>query len=146
MRKHVKYGAVLAAAAPAIALGIVIPASATNGGGVSSAYGLAASGLINLPRTPAVSSGVHPNAKSLVSLPANPLVMFSVLRSKAVAGHSEASVVGLRIAQAAISRKAVLSAKLITARCDDGDGTSRLVDVKLAGHGIQAGASPNSSI
>lgn len=147
MRKHVKYGAVLATvAAPAIALGIVVPASATNGGGFSSAYGLGATGLINVPRTPVVSSTAHPSVKSLVSLPANPLVKFSVLRTKAVSGHSEASVVDLRIAQAAISAKAVLSAKLITARCDDGDGSSRLVDVELAGHAIQAGASPNSSI
>jgi hypothetical protein len=73
-------------------------------------------------------------------------VRFSVLRTRAVPGHSEASVVDLKIAKAAISPKAVLSAKLITARCDDGGGSSRLVDVRLAGRGIQAGASPNSRI
>jgi hypothetical protein len=147
MRKHLKYGAIIGAlAAPAMALAVVVPASATNGGGVSSAYGLAANGLLTVPPTPAVSSASHPNVKSLVSLPANPLVKFSVLRTRAVAGHSEASVVDLKIAKAAISPKAVLTAKLITARCDDGGGSSRLVDVKLAGHGIQVGASPNSQI
>jgi hypothetical protein len=63
-----------------------------------------------------------------------------------VPGHAAASVADLRIAKAAISPNAVLSAKLITAKCDDGVGLSHLVDVRLAGHAIQAGASPNSRI
>ncbi|GAB2806107.1 hypothetical protein GCM10027176_08820 [Actinoallomurus bryophytorum] len=147
MRKHVKYGAILGAlAAPVAVAAIIVPASATGGGAVSSAFGLSANGLLSVPQTPSVSSASHPNTKSLLSLPGNPLVRFSVLRTKAVPGHAEASVVDLKIAKAAISPKAVLSAKLITARCDDGAGSSRLVDVRLAGRAIQAGASPNSRI
>ena len=46
----------------------------------------------------------------------------------------------------AISPEAVLSAKLITARCDEGVGASRLVGVRLAGRAIQAGTSPNSTV
>jgi hypothetical protein len=148
MRKHVKYGAILGAlAAPVAVAAVVVPASATGGGGaVSSAFGLSANGLLSIPQTPSVSSASPPSTKSLVSLPGNPLVRFSVLRTKAVPGHAEASVVDLKVAKAAISPKAVLSAKLITARCDDGAGSSRLVDARLAGRAIQAGASPNSRI
>jgi nucleoid-associated protein YgaU len=148
MRKHLKYGAIVGAlAAPVAVAAIVVPsASATGTGTASSAFGISASGLLTIPQTPSVSSGAQPSTKSIASLPGNPLVQLSVLRTKAVSGHSEASVVDLRIAKAAISPKAVLSAKLITATCDGGAGSSRLVDVRLAGHAIQAGASPNSRI
>lgn len=147
MRKHVKYGALAGVVAAPLAISaVVVPASATNGDDASSAYGIAAAGLINIPRTPWVTSQTRPNTRSVVSLPGNPLVRFSVLRTRAVPGHAEAGAVDLRIAKAAISPSAVLSAKLITARCDDGVGSSRLVDVRLAGHAIQAGASPNSSL
>ncbi|MCW2865178.1 MAG: hypothetical protein JWP48_6886 [Actinoallomurus sp.] len=148
MRKHLKYGAIVGAlAAPVAVAAIVVPsASATGGGTASSAFGISASGLLTIPQTPSVSSGAQPSTKSVASLPHNPLVQLSVLRTKAVSGHSEASVVDLKIAKAAISPKAVLSAKLITATCDGGAGSSRLVDVRLAGHAIQAGASPNSRI
>ncbi|MGH3375164.1 MAG: choice-of-anchor P family protein [Actinoallomurus sp.] len=147
MRKHVKYGVIAGVfAAPLAVAAIVVPASASGGGDVSSAYGIAASGLLNIPRTPSVTAGSRPNTRSVVSIPGNPLVQLSVLRTRAVPGHAEASVVDLRIAKVAISPNAVLSAKLITAKCDDGVGQSRLVDVRLAGRAIQAGASPNSRI
>lgn len=147
MRKHVKYGAVAGVlAAPLAVAAVVVPASATSGGDTSSAYGISATGLINIPRTPAVNSASRPNNRSVMSLPNNPLVSLSILRTHAVPGRAEASVVDLKIAKAAISAKAALSAKLITARCDDGAGSSRLVDVRLGGRAIQAGASPNSRL
>ena len=62
----------------------------------------------------------HPNHKSLVELPGNPLVSLKVLTAKATAGHAEASVVDLKIAQAALISNGVLSAKVITSRCDNG--------------------------
>src|SRR4051794_4043790 len=132
MRKHVKYGAVAGAvAAPLAIAALVVPASATNGGDASSAYGIAADGLVTIPRTPVVTTERPPSSRSVLSLPGTSLVRFSVLRARAVPGHSEASVVDLRIAKAAIRPGAVLSAKLIPARCDDGAGSSRLVDVRL---------------
>jgi len=147
MRKHLKYGAIGGVlAAPVAVAAIVVPASATGGGSASSAFGISATGLVNLPPTPSVTSGSHPNAKSVTSLPGSPFVKASVLRTRAVPGHAEASVVDLHIAKAAISPKAVLSAKLITAKCDSGAGSSRLVDVRLAGRSIQVGASPNSRL
>lgn len=148
MRKHVKYAAIAGVVAVPLAAAIAVPASATgeSGSGVSSAYGLSADGLIAIPRLPEVSSGSQPSTKSVVSVPASPLVHLSVLRTRAVPGHADASVVDLKIAKAAISPDAVLSAKLISARCDNGAGSSRLVDVRLAGHAIQAAATPNSRL
>ncbi|WP_329245965.1 choice-of-anchor P family protein [Actinoallomurus sp. NBC_01490] len=144
MRKHlIKYAAVGGAlAAPLIAMA---PASATTAGG-SSAFGLSATGLLSVPPTPSVSSTSAPHEKSLVSLPHNRLVQLSVLRARAKGDRAEASVVDLRIAQAAILKTAVLSAKLITSKCDSVAGSSKLVDVKLDGHSIQAGTSPNSTL
>jgi hypothetical protein len=149
MRKHlIKYvalGGVLAAP-----LAAAVPASA--GSGAASAAGISATGLVNIPATPAVSSVSGPHHETRASLPGNPLAHVSALRAEATSGHSAASVVDLRVAQAAILPKApvhaaaLLSAKLISARCDDGAGGSRLVDVQLAGRSIQAGGSPNSTI
>jgi hypothetical protein len=147
MRKHLKYGAIAGVLAAPVAIAtVIVPASATGGGSASSAFGISAAGLVNIPRTPAVTSASHPNSKSVVSIPDNPLVTLSVLRTRAVPGHAEASVIDLHIAKAAISPKAVLSAKVITATCDDGVGSAKLVDVRLAGRAIQAGTSPNSTL
>jgi hypothetical protein len=150
MRKKLKYAAIAGAvAAPMAAMTVAVPASAARTGGgpaTSSAYGIAAEGLLPIPRTPEVTSESRPFARSVASIPGNPLVRLSVLRVRAVPGHAEASVVDLRVAKAAISPDAVLTAKLISARCDDGLGSSRLVDVRLAGRAIQAGAAPNSRI
>jgi hypothetical protein len=148
MRKHVEYGATAGgAAAPLVIAAILVPAFASQGGSASSAYGITAAGPVTIPRTPAVTSTSRPSTRSVVSLPGDLPVRFSVLRTRAVPGHAEASVVDLRVAGAAISPGAVLSAKLITARCDGGAGSSRLVDVRLAGRAIiQAGASPNSRL
>jgi hypothetical protein len=147
MRKHLKYGAIAGVlVAPAAAAAVLVPASATGGASASSAFGVSATGLVNIPRTPAVTSASHPNSRSVVSIPGNPFVKLSVIRTRAVPGHAEASVVDLHVAKAAISPKAVLSAKVITATCDDGVGSSKLVDVRLAGRAIQAGTSPNTTL
>jgi hypothetical protein len=145
MRKHlIKYAVIAGVLAAPIAA--AVPASATTTGGTSSAYGLSATGLLTIPQTPSVNSAAAPHTKSVFSLPNNPLVQLSVLKASATRGHSQASVVDLKVAQAAITKTAVLSAKVITSKCDNGAGSSKLVDVKLAGHTIQAAASPNSTV
>lgn len=147
MHKHVKYGAIAGALmAPVAAAAMVVPASATSGGPPSSAFGIAANGLINIPETPAVSSESRPHQLSIASVPASPLVDVKVIRTRAFPGHADASVVDLKVARAAITPGAVLSADVISARCDDGEGDSRLVNVQLAGHPIEAGTSPNSTL
>ncbi len=147
MRKHlIKYAAITGVLAAPLAAAAPASATTMHGGGTSSAYGISAAGLLSIPQTPSVNSMSHPNSKSLLSLPNNPLVQLSVLKAQAMGSHSEASVVDLKVLQAAILKTSVLSAKVITSRCDNGAGSSKLVDVKLAGHTIQVGASPNSTI
>lgn len=127
------------AGALATPLAFVAPASAATGG-TGSAFGVAGAGLVNIPPTPAVSSVTRPNDKSLLQLPANPLVQLKVLHVTAKPGRARASVVDLDVA------RAQLSAHLITARCDGGTGASHLVKASLAGHRLAADAAPNSSV
>ena len=78
MRKHmIRYAAIAGVLAAPIAA--AVPASATNTGGTSSAYGLSAAGLLAVPQTPSVNSAAAPHVKSVFSLPGNPLVQLSVL-------------------------------------------------------------------
>jgi hypothetical protein len=153
MRKHLTYaaiaGVVAAPLATVPATADVRPAAATRhagGPGFATAYGIAADGLISIPRIPEVTSEERPASRNVLEIPGNPLVELSVLRARALPGHADASAVDLKIAKVAISPEAVLTAKLISARCDDGFGASRLVGVRLAGRPIQAAASPNSTL
>ena len=132
-----KYAAIAGALAAPLAL--AAPASAT-GGGTGSAYGLAASGLVPIPATPAVSSSTQPSRKSLFELPPNPLISLKVLHVAATPGHARASVVDLKIV------KAALRASLVTAKCDNGMGSSHLAKVSLGGRKLAVEAAPNSSI
>lgn len=136
-----KYAAL--AGALATPLAFAAPASATTGGGDSaygSAFGVTASGLVNIPQTPAVSSAIQPNDKSLLQLPANPLVKLKVLHTTAKPGQARASVADLKVV------KALLSAHLVTANCNLGKGSSHLVKASLAGHRLAADAAPNSGL
>jgi hypothetical protein len=137
VRSLTRYAAI--AGALATPLAFMAPASAATGG-ASAAYGIAATGLVNIPQTPSVSSAAQPNDKSLVELPPNPLVSLKVLHVSAAPGKARASVVDLKVAQAA------LSAHLITAKCVGGKGSSHLVKASLAGHKLAVDAAPNSTI
>jgi hypothetical protein len=119
---------------------IAANASADTTGGVSSAYGVSATGLVNLPAIPTASSVSGPKDKSLVELPPNPLVKLKVLHTTATARGSRASVVDLKVA------KAALSAHLITAKCVGGQGSSHLVKASLGGHKLAVDAAPNSAV
>jgi len=115
------------------------PAYATTGYG--SAYAITATGPVAIPPTTTVSSaGRRPLSKSLLELPANPILRARALNSAAWAGHARASVAELALA------KAQLVAKLITAKCEHGRGASHLVQVRLAGHLLAATPRPNSGI
>jgi hypothetical protein len=132
-----KYAAVAGAlAVPAV---FATPASATSGGS-GSAFGLGADGLVSIPHTPAVSSATSPHDKSLVALPANPLIDLKLLHVTAHPAHARASVLDLKIA------RAELSAHLVTAECKNGKGSSRLVDASIGGHRLAVAAAPNSSV
>jgi hypothetical protein len=138
-------------AAYAVATGVLVAspalagsASATTGTGsasatteTGSAYGLAASGLVAIPATPAVAATAD---KSLAELPANPLIDVKRLHVTARPAFARASVLDLRVA------KAALTAHLVTATCVNGTGISHLAGVRLAGHALAANAAPNSAL
>jgi hypothetical protein len=133
---------VIAAAAGVIAtpLAIAAPASATAAGS-GSAFGIAATGLVTIPPTPAVSSEAEqPARKRLAGLPSNPLASASVLSVSAWAGHGRASVTDLRLA------KAGLSAKLVFAKCENGNGISHLGKATLAGKKLKVSPKPNTGL
>jgi hypothetical protein len=132
-----KYAAV--AGALAVPAAFAAPASATSGGS-GSAFGIGADGLVSIPHTPAVTSSMSPHDKSLVALPANPLIDLKLLHVTAHPGHARASVLDLKIP------RAELSAHLVTAECKNGRGSSRLVDASLGGHRLAVVAAPNSSV
>src|SRR3954454_13016860 len=121
MREHLKHAVIAGAVAVPLAAAVAVPASAARSGGgddggpgASSAYGIAADGLIAIPPTPAVTSEHPPFTRSVVSIPGDPLVHASVLRTRAVPGHAGADVVDLKVAKAGIRPDAVLTAKLIS--------------------------------
>lgn len=127
--------------AGALATPLVIAAPATaNGHGPASAFGISANGLMNIPQTPVVYTSSRPVRKNLTELPANPLVHLRALNVDAAPGHARASVLDLHLT------KAVLSASVITAKCESGNGSSELSNVVLAGHRLRASAHPNSAL
>jgi hypothetical protein len=106
----------------------------------ASAYGVSATGLVNVPQTPRVSSLAGPRDTSLAELPPNPLVTLKVLHTSVATARSRASVVDLKVAEAA------LSARLVTASCSGGRGASHLVKASLAGRRLAVDAAPNSTL
>jgi hypothetical protein len=142
-------GAVAVPATALVATALVTTSMMTTAGaspstartsGLSSAFGVSATGLVNVPQIPQVSSATGPRDKSLVELPPNPLVKLKVLHTSAATARSRASVVDLRIAQAA------LTAHLVTAKCSSGQGSSHLVKASLAGHRLAVDAAPNTAL
>ena len=138
--KHLTTSIAIAGALAVPAAVAATTASASPAGGTSSAYGLSATGLVNVPAVPLVNSVTGAHDKSLAELPPNPLVKLKVLHTSAVPGRSRASVVDLKVA------KAALSAHLITAKCVGGQGSSHLVKASLAGKRLAVDAAPNSTV
>ncbi|GAA4630355.1 hypothetical protein GCM10023196_055390 [Actinoallomurus vinaceus] len=126
-----------AAIAGALATPLALTGTASAATGTGSAYGVAATGLVAIPQTPAVTATAD---KSLVSLPANPLIDVKVLHVTAKPAYARASVVDLEIA------KAALTAHLVTATCKGGRGVSRLADARIGDHRLAVYAAPNSAL
>ncbi|MEV0406379.1 hypothetical protein [Actinoallomurus sp. NPDC050550] len=135
--RSTRLAATTAVIAGALAAPLALTGTASATAGTGSAYGLAATGLVNIPQTPAVTATAD---KSLVSLPANPLIDVKVLHVTAKPAFARASVVDLRVA------KAALTASLVTATCKGGRGVSHLADARLAGHRLAVDAAPNSAL
>ncbi|MEV0403361.1 choice-of-anchor P family protein [Actinoallomurus sp. NPDC050550] len=126
-----------AAIAGALATPLALTGTASAATGTGSAFGLAATGLVAIPQTPAVTATAD---KSLVSLPANPLIDVKVLHVTAKPAFARASVVDLEVA------KAALTAHLVTATCKGGTGASNLADARIGDRRLAAYAAPNSAL
>jgi hypothetical protein len=131
-----------AGAALTAAIAFAEPALAVTYSG-SSAYGVAASGLVPLSPTPAVTAPAgQPKSvqKSLVSLPANGVLSAKVLGVNAGPGKARASVADLRVA------KAKLAANAVTATCLNGVGKSQLVHATICDRTLESAPKPNTTI
>ncbi|MEV5711295.1 choice-of-anchor P family protein [Actinoallomurus sp. NPDC052274] len=126
-----------AAIAGALAAPLAMAGTASATTGTGSAYGLAATGLVAIPATPAVAATAD---RSLLHLPANPLIDVKALHVTAKPAYARASVTDLSVA------KAALTAHLVTATCDNGTARSHLAKASLAGHRLAADAAPNSAL
>jgi hypothetical protein len=117
--------AVLAAAALA-AMPVAAHADAKRAYG--SAYGLSAEGIVAIAPTPWVVSTTSATVtKSLVTIPANPLVKGTVNNATASIAHAAASVVDVEAGRLG------LRASVIKATCDNGSGGASLAQVTLGG-------------
>ncbi|MEO5876011.1 MAG: choice-of-anchor P family protein [Streptosporangiaceae bacterium] len=96
-----------------------------------SAYGLSAEGLIAVAPTPWVVSTTEDTVtKSLVTVPANPLLRGTVNNATASLARASASVVDVAVIALG------LQASAIKASCDGGVGGASLADVRLGGQQI----------
>ncbi|WP_119726978.1 choice-of-anchor P family protein [Thermomonospora amylolytica] len=133
-------GAALAGMVAAPLVVAATPAYAAPGG-KGSAHAVAATGLVDIPATPAVASSARrPVSRSVAELPANPLVRASVLSAAAGAGQARAGVADLAIARLG------LTAEAVTAKCVNGRGASNLAKATLRGKSLRAAAAPNTGV
>lgn len=96
-----------------------------------SAYGLSAEGIVAIAPTPWVVSTTSATVtKSLVTIPANPLVKGTVNNATASLAHAGASVVDVEVGQLG------LRASVIKATCDNGSGGASLAEVTLGGQAL----------
>ncbi|WP_181770676.1 choice-of-anchor P family protein [Amycolatopsis pittospori] len=139
---------VLACTAAACLVFAATPATAAP---AESAYAIAASGLVKIPRTPAVSG---PGKESLasVALPtAGPsLLSAQALNAEVKPGHAKSSVAGLALNLGVLPAAAALpglSAEVIKAECRDGKGSVSIANLKVGGKTIKLDqVPPNTTV
>ncbi|GAB3672661.1 hypothetical protein GCM10027589_42240 [Actinocorallia lasiicapitis] len=130
--------AVLAATAMA-AFAVAPPAQA--GGVYGEAFGIAAKGVVALAPTPYVKAKTEEVlTKTMVKIPANPLVSGVVNEASASKYHARAAVADLVVGQLG------LRAEAVTATCDNGVGGTALAKVKIGPSEIPLYPKPNSGV
>lgn len=125
-------GAMLAAPA-----GAAVPAHAS---GHNAATALSGSGPIALPTISAVTFAGKTADRSLLELPANPLVSAKVLHSTAKADSARSAVADVLV------KKLDLSAHAVVAKCSHGKGGIELASASLHGKKLAVTAAPNSAV
>ena len=148
MRKfHVtRFSAATAAAAgisSVVAAMALAPAPVlADSGAQSSAFGLAATGVVPIPPTPMVESSGPLVTKNLASLPSNPAISASLLDVAAQADAAKASV-----AQVDLGGEMGIKATVLDAACKGNTGNADIGSLQIAGQPQQvAGAPANTQI
>ncbi len=139
---------VLACTAAACLVFAATPATAAP---AESAYALAASGLVKIPRTTAVSG---PGKESLASVtlpnPGPALVGARALNAEVTPGHAKSSVAGLSLNLGVLPAGVALpglSAEAIKSECRDGKGSVSIANLKAGGKAIQLDqVPPNTTV
>ncbi|WP_016701453.1 choice-of-anchor P family protein [Actinoalloteichus spitiensis] len=117
----------------------------------SSAFALSARGLLTVEPLPHLDSSAGYQERSVadVGVPLN-LVRVGALTSAVGEGHARASVTDLRVGLGEVSLLdlglADLNADVITAQCENGQGSSTVVGASLGGVALEAGAGPNTGV
>ncbi|WP_410659276.1 choice-of-anchor P family protein [Amycolatopsis sp. lyj-112] len=139
---------VLACTAAACLVFAATPAAAAQ---AESAYAIAASGLVKIPRTPSVSG---PGKESLasVALPTSgpSLVSAKALNAEVKPGHAKSSVAGLSLKLGVLPAAAALpglSAEVIKSECRDGKGSVSIANLKVGGKTVELDqVPPNTTV
>ncbi|MFF5262186.1 choice-of-anchor P family protein [Actinomadura viridis] len=116
------------------------PSAPPTGSAQGSAYGLALMGPVSLPPVPAVSSGGREVRKDLARANEPRLLTAAVTDVGAASRRADSTVTKLRVPVAR------LSADVLSARCDAGRGSARLVNVDVAGKRLLSAPPPNTTI
>ncbi|OXM53115.1 hypothetical protein CFP75_07945 [Amycolatopsis alba DSM 44262] len=133
------------------AAGLVLTAAPATAAPAESAYAIAASGLVKIPRTPSVSgAGKESLASVALPTPGPSLVGAKALNAAVKPGHAESSVAGLALNLGLLPTGAALpglSAEVIEADCRDGKGSVSIANLKVGGKTIKLDqVAPNTTV
>ncbi|AUS79443.1 hypothetical protein C1701_14945 [Actinoalloteichus sp. AHMU CJ021] len=143
--------ATLGVLAATVSAGLVLTPAAQADQAPSSAFALSARGLLTVEPLPHLDSAAGYQERSVaeVGVPLD-LVRVGALNAAAGEGHARASVTDLRVGLGEVSLLdlglADLNADVITAECENGQGTSTVVGASLGGVALEAGVGPNTGV
>lgn len=116
---------------------------------VSTATAISASGVVTVEKTPDLDSSNGFQEKSQVSVETpGDLLKTGVLNAMVDTESSEASVADVKVSLSEILKNdmAGLSAAVVEAKCDNGEGSAALVDATIAGKSLDVTPPPNTEI
>ncbi len=130
---------------------LVLTATPATAAPAESAYALAATGLVTIPRTPSVSG---PGKESLASValpnPGPSLVGAKALNAEVQPGHAKSGVTGLSLNLGVLPAGVALpglSAEVIKSECRDGRGSVSIANLKVGGKTIKLDqVPPNTTV
>ncbi|MCG5219888.1 choice-of-anchor P family protein [Streptosporangium sp. KLBMP 9127] len=140
LRRHVIGASALVLGASVALVGVASTSQASTET-PGSAFGLAADGPVAIKPVPAVvSPGGQLARRSLIEQPENAIIVAKALSVAADSQHSQASAADVR------TLKDEISAGAISARCEGGQGVSRIANARVAGRPIESKPAPNTTV